>query len=235
MARIQIWGGGPYHPTRAQGEWWKREFGALGHQVDYREDRSAFLPENLATTDLLVLSGMEESVVGPEAPMENWETPPPGDKYAYQPLAPEHFRAYMGYLHGGKPLLIHHSGILSFDERTELDEVYDGRWVRGQTFHPPYHRLKVKTLGQHPCLAGIGDFEIDDELYCKLLQPKRSQVLLSALWEGMEQPLAWATSFGPAKVLFSGLGHDVKSYGCPELQRFLKNGVEWLLKEPPTS
>src|SRR5262245_5434046 len=107
MARIQIWGGGPYHPTRAQGEWWKKEFGALGHSVDYREDREAFSEGNLKATDLLVLSGMEESAVGPEAPLEYWETPPSGGKYAYQPLAAAHFDAYMAYLKRGKPLLIH--------------------------------------------------------------------------------------------------------------------------------
>jgi type 1 glutamine amidotransferase len=229
MARIQIWGGGPYHPTRAQGDWWKRDFGALGHQVDYREDRAAFSAENLAKTDLLVLSGMEESVVGPEAPLEYWETPPAGGKMIYQPLAAEHFDAYMAYLRQGKPLLIHHSGILSFDERQEFNEVYDGRWVRGQTFHPPYHRFKVKVQGSHPSLEGIGDFEIEDELYCKLLEPKRSQVLMTAEWEGVTRPLAWATEYQGAKVLFSGLGHDMGSYGCVYLQSFLKNAVAWLL------
>jgi type 1 glutamine amidotransferase len=230
MARIQIWGGGPYHPTRAQGDWWKKEFGALGHAVDYSEDREAFSEANLKATDLLVLSGMEESVVGPEAPLEYWETAPVGGKYVYQPLADAHFKAYMGYLAQGKPLLIHHSGILSFDECQELNEVYDGRWVRGQTFHPPYHTFKVHTQGSHPCLEGIQDFEIGDELYCKLLEPKRAQVLLTADWEGVSRPLAWATNYGKAKVLFSGLGHDMKSYSSPELQRFLKNGVEWLLR-----
>jgi type 1 glutamine amidotransferase len=226
MARIRIWGGGPYHPTRAQAAFLKERWS--GHDVAYTEERSAFSAGALASTDLLVLSGMDESVVCPAAEAQYWETPLKAP-FQYQPLSEEHFQATMGYLAQGKPLLIHHSGLLSFDERKELNAVYDGRWVRGESFHPPFQEFKVTVHGPHPSLRGLRDFRIADELYCRLLEPKERQVLMSAVWEGVERPLAWAGNWGKSKVLFSGLGHDLRSYACPELIQFLANSVDWLL------
>ncbi len=228
MARIQIWGGGPYHPTAAQSVWLKKAFQGMGHEADYREDRGAFEAANLEKTDLLFLMGMEESAVMPVAELQYWETPA-NRVVPYRPLAQEHWDALMAYLAKGKPLFIHHSGILSFDERKELNDIYDGRWIRGQTFHPPYHNFRVRVCGDHPVLAGVNDFDIDDEMYCKVLGPKRAQVLLKSTWEGQEQPLAWATRYGNSKILFNSLGHDMKTYQCPEFQKLVTNGVAWLL------
>lgn len=218
MAQIQIWGGGPYHPTSKQADWLLEKLTPLGHSLRYREDRGVFSPEVLDATDLLILAGLDEASVGGAA---------------YQPLSEASFQALKKYLETGKPLLVHHCGIISFGERDELTQIYDGRWIRNQSYHPPYQKFKVSVLGQHPATEGCCDFEIEDELYCKLVGPKKSQVLMEASWEGQAQPLAWAGNYGQAKskILFSSLGHDMKSYTCPELQRFLLNSINWLLSK----
>ncbi len=225
-----IWGGGPYHPTRAQGQWFSETFIPQGFSVDYREDRAAFSGSSLAKTDLLVLAGMDDAKFTPEAEGTTWETPT-NRKTVYQPLEDEYFEALIGYLAKGKPLLVHHGAILSFLERKELAEIFDGRWVLGQTFHPPYQKFKVECVTtSHPTLAGISDFEIEDELYCDLTPPRHSSLLMRATWEGKQQSLAWAGNHGPSRVLYSGLGHDMNSLANPNLQRFLKNSVAWLMK-----
>src|SRR6185503_6162044 len=94
-------------------------------------------------------------------------------------LSDDHWRSFQNYLTGGKPLFCHHTGLLCFDERTELEDIYDGRWIVGQSSHPAGHEFKVeRAIATHPITRGIEDFKTFDELYTDLNDPKHSQVLL---------------------------------------------------------
>jgi type 1 glutamine amidotransferase len=229
MARIQIWGGGPYHPCKAQGQWFKEKLEPLGCQVDYSESRELFSPEILAKTDLLILAGLDDPKFMPEAELEYWETRP-AKKPSYEPLSEAHFQSLKKYLLAGRPLLVHHTAIISFPERGELADIFDGRWVMDQSFHPPYQKFKVQCLGKrNPLMKGMEDFEIEDEMYCALRGPQRCELLLQCEWEGKKHPLAWAGSYGPAPFVYCGLGHDMNSLSYPGLELFLKNSVKWLI------
>lgn len=231
MAKMLIWGGGPYHPTRAQSDWFKQAF-EPAFSVEYREDRAALGTESLAGTDLLVLAGMDDPKFTVEAELQYWETPA-ARRTTYQPLEEEYFQSLLAYLALGKPLLVHHGAILSFPEREKLNEVFDGRWVLGKTSHPPYQKFKVSCLDpSNPIMAGMADFEIEDEMYLHLQPPRRSRVLLQCRWEGQDFPLAWAGRYGDSRVVYSGLGHDVHSLANESLRLFLKNSVRWLTADP---
>lgn len=228
MARIHIWGGGPYHPTRAQAALLGERLRPLGHELLYGDDRSVFDPGRLSGADLLILMGLDWSGVTKVAP-EAWVEPQPIPT-SYEPLSDEHFGAIRAHLDAGKPLLCHHSALLSFDERPELAEMFDGRWIGGQSSHPPYRQFPVRVReSDHPAVAGLEDFETSDEIYINLVEPRRSEVLLEAEHDGRLWPLAWAGSYGESKVFVSALGHDVGSYANPNLREFLTRGVTWLL------
>ncbi len=228
MATIHIWGGGPYHPTRAQADLLAARLQPLGHEIVYGTHRSMFDPERLREADLLVLAGLDWSGITKVDP-KVWVEPQPIPE-RYEPLSEEHFRAITSHLQAGKPLLCHHSALLSFDERPEFAEIYDGRWIDGQSWHPPYHEFTVHVCPTgHPVTQGISDFRIADEIYRNLAEPARSTVLLETEHEGRMWPLGWAGVYGESRVVVSALGHDMRSYASPELQQFLLNSVAWLL------
>jgi type 1 glutamine amidotransferase len=233
-----IWGGGPYHPTKAQSGWFKEVFEPKGFTVGYREDRQAFGPETLAAVDLLVISGFDDAEVTPVAEEQYWETPSMR-RTTYTPLEDSYVESLLAYAKAGKPLLVFHGGILAFPDEARWTPLFDGRWVLGKTHHPPYGRFRVactlSSLGagsapEHPILAGMpGSFEIEDECYCDLLGPQHSQVLLQAEMEGKVQTLAWAGNFGSARVAYCGLGHDMNTMKSAVLRRFVENCVGWLM------
>ncbi len=228
MATIQIWGGGPYHPTRAQAEVLREPLQAMGHEVHYGDDRSVFEPDRLRSADLLVMSGLDWSAITKVDP-KNWVEPGTIPE-RYEPLAEEHFQAIREHLEAGKPLLCHHTSIISFDEREEFTEFFDGRWIDGRSTHSPYQEFDVHICDtEQPATAGLSDFRISDELYYNLIEPTRSHVLMEAEYEGRRWPLGWAGHYGDARILYSALGHDMQSYASPELQQFLLNSVAWLL------
>lgn len=229
MASILSWGGGPYHPTRAQTDALRAKLEPKGHRLRYTTVRAGFEPDSLRDTDLLILMGLDWS--GMDA-LETglWEDPRsrPGH---YEPLTEEHFQAIQQYVERGGPLLCHHAAIGSFEERPEFEQIFDGRWIWGQSTHSPYEEFAVKVADrQHPMAAGIEDFRTTDELYYNLNGPRRSEVVLEAGYEGRMWPLAWAGTCSNAKVAYSGLGHDMAAWTNPYLQRFVLNTVQWLLE-----
>lgn len=228
MAKIHIWGGGPYHPTHAQANWIAQQ--VAPHTVSYGNTREMFDPERLSEADLLVMMGMDNSSVV-KIPPEKWVEPAPRPE-RYEPLSDRHFQAIQEHLKQGKPLFCHHIAIGSFDERTEFGNIFDGRWIIGRSTHPPIHDFKVTVrLVSHPILAGIEDFIIRDELYHHLDYPNHSEILLEAEYEGQRWPLAWAGNYGKAKVAYSALGHNMPAYANPSLQRLILNTIGWLLHE----
>ncbi len=233
MANIHFWGGGPYHPTQAQATKLGERLQPLGHELVYGTSRSMFEPHQLQAADLLILAGLDWSGITKVQP-ERWVEAQPLPK-EYVPLSDQHFTSIMSHLQKGKPLLCHHSALLSFDERPEFTEVFDGRWIDGQSTHPPYQEFTVSVCDRaHPITAGLDDFRISDEIYYNLVEPRRSTVLLETEFEGRKWPLAWAGAYGNARIVFSALGHDMGSYASEGLMALLINSVGWLLETSET-
>jgi hypothetical protein len=197
-----------------------------GVELSYVGDRSAFAPERLAGADLLLLMGADWSVKDKLKP-DAWEDP--SEAGPYSPMTEAQWAALQGYLAQGKPLYVHHTGLLSFDERKELETIYDGRWIVGQSSHPPAHSFEVEVADKaHPVTEDLSSFTTFDELYIDLNGPKHSRVLLRARYQGVDRPLAWAGEYGRSKVICQALGHDLRSYENPMVRKFFVNAVRWL-------
>ena len=228
MTRLLVWGGGPYHSMAAQSDLFRSLLAPLGFELTYLEDRSAFNPENLSTADVLMIMGLDWSVMSSLKP-ETWEDP--SKARPYEPLSEKHWQSLQDYLASGKPLFCHHSGLLSFDEKNELEEIYDGRWVEGQSFHPPYQEFSVEVADKsHPITRDLIDFKTRDELYSRLRNPQKFRVLLRSRFQGGDYPLAWVGNYGNSKVFCSTLGHDLKSYDSPQIRKLLTNAFQWLVQ-----
>ena len=230
MARVHVWGGGPYHPFRAQGAAFLSLLESLGHQGVYGEDRSFLSDSVLAGTDLVVLMGLDCS--GSErVSAQAWEDKSRAGK-TYEPLSETEARALSRFAEQGKPLLVLHAGLISFDERKEFKKLYDGRWILEKSFHPELHEFPVRvTASDHPVCKGLSDFKIEDELYCDLVKPTHSTVLLEADWKGQAQPLAWSheTKAG-GRFVYIAMGHDMRAWDNPALRTLHRNAVKYLLQ-----
>ncbi len=229
MTSMLVWGAGPYHSMRPQVELFRQLLSPLGFDLTYLDDRSAFDEEVLSRADIFLMMGADWSVIN-SLKSGDWEES--SKTRSYTPLGEKHWRSFKNYLNEGKALFCHHTGLLSFDERTELEDIYDGRWIVGQSSHPPNHEFKVELADKaHPITRGLEDFKTFDELYTDLNNPKHSEVLLRTHYQGKDRPLAWVGRHGGSKIACSALGHDLKSYDAPQMRKFFVNTVQWLVSK----
>ncbi|HZR01068.1 MAG TPA: ThuA domain-containing protein [Chloroflexota bacterium] len=111
-----------------------------------------------------------------------------------------------------------------------------GWWTSGRhaeltgghaNWHPPglHFTVKIEEPG-HPITQGIGDFEVDDEIYMSAYDPT-IKILASASWSNVNHPMAWTHSYGKGRVFFTTLGHGPNTFEVPAVQRLVTNAVVW--------
>jgi type 1 glutamine amidotransferase len=78
----------------------------------------------------------------------------------------------------------------------------------------------------HPITAGVGDFEVEDEIYISAYEPTL-QILASAQWHGRAHPMAWVKNFGQGRVFYTTLGHTADTFMRPAMQQLITQGAHW--------
>ena len=146
------------------------------------------------------------------------------------------------FISGGKGFIcVHISGVVP-ETWQEYLEITGGGWVMGTSYHPPYGNYTVNvTQPGHPGVAGVSDFDTDDELYMGIDYQDGNDVYMTGTsedgtwpWGGKDTfmaggtfPLGWTRSYGDGKVFVTLLGHDGKSQESSEFQKIVLNGVDW--------
>ena len=127
------------------------------------------------------------------------------------------------------PLLALHQAANTFTDAPGWTRLIGGRWVPGLSMHPPIGPARFLAVPgeEHPVVAGSAPVEAHDERYCLLQLEPGSRVLLTTEHEGVEHPVAWQSG-GPGRVLYDGLGHDVRSYASASRRTLLRREVDWL-------
>ncbi|TYB56974.1 ThuA domain-containing protein [Nonomuraea sp. PA05] len=168
------------------------------------------------------LTGVELLVVNVGDPQ------PHGSESAELPAARAGFAAYMA---GGGSLLALHVSATSFPTVPEWEEILGGRWVKGQSMHPPYDHARVLVnTGAHEIVETIGDFSVWDERYSHLRVSAAIRPLAYHRHDGVEHPLLWAREHHAGRVVYDALGHDERSYDSPEHRAILIGAVDWLTR-----
>jgi type 1 glutamine amidotransferase len=176
--------------------------------------------DDLADVDLLVVNagmgwpGFREAGIGPDD--AEW--------------APFHAGLESWARSGGRILAVHQSAN-TFGDAPGWDAVLGGRWVAGESMHPPIGEATATlAAGAHPITEGLGQVDAFDERYCFLRVASSSQVLG---WvpddEGDQHPVLWVTEAHGGRTVYSGLGHDVRSYDSPSHTELLLRAATWLL------
>ena len=109
-------------------------------------------------------------------------------------------------------------------------------WIGGQAvdligghanWHPPGLTFKVQIEDtEHPIMRGIGEFEVEDEIYMSAWDPY-IHVLATAAWSEKQHPMAWVKSYGEGRVFYTTLGHGPGTFEGPAMQTLVTQGVRW--------
>lgn len=151
-----------------------------------------------------------------------------------EPRPPERLiaasRGLIQHLEAGRGLLGIHVSATSLTEMTEWPALLGGRWIRGRSMHPPQSHATVQVRrDEHPIVEQLDDFEVFDERYSYLETGSDISVLCEHDFEGLRHPLAWARQSGGGRVVYDGLGHDVRSYESRPHVELIQRSVRWLL------
>jgi len=219
-------GGPAFHPTADQAvraaQWLGPDYSCI-----LREDRAAFAA--LDECDLLVLMGLFWT--GSQA---DWAGGRP-----YVPLDDASKAALERYALAGKPILVHHGAILSYDDWPAYGRIAGFIWKWGVTNHADVaeHRVRVVPTG-HPIIRGVDDYSLVDELYhdVQLTPGLEPQIHAEAPWrERAHLPMVMtardAGVAGKGRRVFLANGHDLRAFACPALRQLWINAVRWLLRE----
>jgi len=110
----------------------------------------------------------------------------------------------------------------------EFREKIAGRWWVGKSSHDNYGPFRVEiAAAKHPVTEGIAAFDTTDELYVNLAGDAPAETLVTARAKvtGKDEPLAWARSYGRARVFVTALGHGPDS--VRKAGTLFRRGIVW--------
>ncbi|GAB04202.1 ThuA domain-containing protein [Gordonia amarae] len=132
------------------------------------------------------------------------------------------------HVRGGGGLLAMHGAAICFDDWPEWRDLLGGRWEWDRSCHPPYGPMAVTVrTDTSPVVAGIGDFDIDDEAYGFLDLATDVTGLAFSAHGGAEHPLLWTRRVGRGRVAYDALGHDVASLRLPQHRTIVSRAALW--------
>lgn len=211
----------PWHPFARTSAAIADVLAGEGFEVELRDDVDAALAGLVGSApDLLVVN-----VGDPNGPRPDGT---PGEPDAALDALSR--AGLLAHLEAGRPLLGLHVSSTSFRFVPEWERILGGVWVRGTTMHPEYGRAHIHVdTDAHPIVAGIHDFDVDDERYSWMRVDPGVRGLVWQEHEGVRHPLLWTHRFGTAPVVYDALGHDERSYESGPRRELLARSARWLL------
>jgi type 1 glutamine amidotransferase len=159
----------------------------------------------------------------------------------WQTISDEAKANLMTLLKQGKGLLAMHHCLASFPDWTEYSNIIGGKyhqkkWTDNGLERPAStykHDVDFKVHiaePRHAVTRGIKDFVIHDETYGGFEVKPESQVLLTTDEPTSGRALAWAKTYGDARVVYVQLGHDHQAYENPNYRQLVGQAIRWVAK-----
>lgn len=222
MMRALVLSGGIFHDFAATSGFLAELLCRLDVQAEVTEDLEGGLAR-LEDFDLLVVNALRWRMAG-----EKYD--PYRERWAYSPSEAAR-EAIVRHLRAGRGLLAMHTALICFDDWREWGDLLGAQWRWGQSGHPPLARIPVRVrTGAHPLVEGIGDFEVEDEVYGFLDRRPGLEPLMTSEHGGQAHPLLWAWESLGAPVVVDVLGHSVDSLAVPEHRTVVERAVRWVLE-----
>ena len=138
------------------------------------------------------------------------------------------------FVRDGGGLLGMHTASICFDDWPGWKDVLGGRWVWGESSHPPLGTVEVRSaVPNHTLTEGLEDFSIDDEVYRGIDMRSDVTPLMEARAEQDSDwfTIAWAHEYGGGRVVCDMLGHDAQAIVDLQHRRFLQRAALWSLRK----
>jgi uncharacterized protein len=218
--RALILSGGIYHPFAETSAALAAILSATGFACETR-DVGPGLDRLAEGWDLLAVNALAFSMTQAEkyAPLRA--------AHAFAPSGAQR-AAVEAHMARGGGLLGVHTAAICFDGWDRWGALLGAAWVWGQSGHPSPDELTVTPLPGHPVTDGIGPFRVRDELYGRLNLAPDARVL--AVASCREQPVpqpVLTIRDGPGRAVWSGLGHDMTSFGAEGHRAILARAARW--------
>lgn len=218
--------GGIVHDFDASSAELARILAECGYRTQIREDVDEVFTE---------LGAVPDAASGPLLVMNMLRFTMELDRYAHLreewaiSLSPEARAGLRRFIESGGRMLAMHGASICFDDWPEWGELLGGRWVWGESGHPPLSPIDVQVrTDAHPIVAGVPDFHTEDEVYGFLELQSDIDGLAYSAHGGVDHPLLWARRVGDGSVVYDALGHDLRSLGHPAHRQIIGNAVRWL-------
>jgi type 1 glutamine amidotransferase len=139
----------------------------------------------------------------------------------------------------GKGVVGLHHCLASFQSWETYKNIIGGRYHRqcwtdaGVVKPPSTYRHDVDFTVRvadpdHPVTRGVKDFVVHDETYSGVEVVPNAQVLLTTDEPTNCRQVAWARTYGPARVVYLQLGHDHYTYENLNYRRLVDQAIEWV-------
>lgn len=138
---------------------------------------------------------------------------------------------------GGGLMYFHFTGG-AFENWPEYRQIAGRVWNPKLRGHDPFQKFSVQIVQKdHPVAAGVGPFQIWDELYTCMEGEREIEVIAEAksTVDGKNYPMAFVFTEGKGRAFHTVLGHDAKAFAAPELTLLLQNAALWCAKREGTS
>jgi len=222
MTRALVLSGGIFHDFPATSAFLAELLCGQGMEAEVTEDIEGGLAR-LEEFDLLVVNALRWRMAG-----EKYD--PYRERWAYSPSEAAR-EAIVRHLSAGRGLLAMHTAVISFDDWPEWGDLLGAQWRWGRSGHPPLSRVTVHVrTSAHPLVEGVGDFQVEDEVYGFLDRRPGLEPLMTSEHGGEAHPLLWARESLGARVVVDALGHSVESLSVPEHRTVVERAMRWVLE-----
>jgi len=166
---------------------------------------------------------------------QNWQRPGPDGN------ARENLRRFVA---GGKGLVLVHFACGAWhSEWPEFENLAGRVWFGsepgpGKRQHDPYGPFRVEIVKpEHLIVAGMTDFDTQDELYTCLIGRHAIETVAQAKSkiDGQYYPMAFVSRCGKGRTFHCILGHDAKALSVPSVQELYRRGCAWAAGLEPVS
>ncbi len=210
-----LWvGGGHWHDTLQTASILRRVLESSGRfHVTYSEDTATLRQPD--RYDAILLNGMIDS------------------------FSPGAEQALIESVDQGKPLFVLHAASACFRppppvqwEALAKQHKEFFRMIGGYVLkHDPFGPFQVRIVDpEHPIVASVTPFMIEDELFEFREFQQDNHVLLAAESGNQVRPIAWTRKAGSGRVFHLSLGHNEKAAENPMFQSLVVNGLDWLVQ-----
>ncbi len=134
------------------------------------------------------------------------------------------------FVREGRGLVLVHFACGAFEDWPGFVDLAGRVWDKDKRAHDPRGPFAVTIVDHdHPITRGMADFQADDELYTCLGGDRPIHVLATARSkvDGQDYPMAFVFQVGQGRVFHTLLGHDVKAFNVPGLDRLLQRACLW--------